>query len=93
MFLYPGKVSSAACNANSNYEAPSSPKVGTGESGIQTNKQALQGVSKYGSDSNFYLKTIYCFCIISSSLEARKKVKYFYKISMERALGNTPSTM
>ena len=75
MFLYPDKVSSAACNAQSNYEAPSSPKVGTGESGIQTNKQTLQGVSKYGSDSNFYLKTIYCFCIISSSLEARKQAQ------------------
>ena len=35
----------------------------------------------------FILETIDYFCKISSSLEARNKVKYSFKISMDRALG------
>ena len=39
---------------------------------------------------NFIFETIYYFCNISSSLLARNKVKYFFKNSMDTALGKYP---
>ena len=41
-------------------------------------------------DKTFILETIFYLCIISLSLCARNKVKYFLKISMEKALKSTP---
>ena len=38
---------------------------------------------------NYILKTIYYICNISSSLLARNKVKFFFKISMDVAFGKT----
>ena len=41
-------------------------------------------------DKTFILETVFYFCNISQSLWARNKVKYFLKISMDRAIRSTP---
>ena len=43
-----------------------------------------------GSEYKFLFETIYYFCNISSCLLTRNKVKLFFKIKMDRALGKTP---